>query len=85
MGNLKVSDTKSRRSPLIPGGLMAHNYHEPVDGKYVDEAVMILSNVRCSSVVKVLNTLILNSPKFQFVQSRKLGDLCSKIYEKSLN
>ena len=27
----------------------------------------------------------LNSPKFQFVKSRKLSDLCSKIYEKSLN
>ena len=27
----------------------------------------------------------LNSPKFQFVRSRKLSDLCSKIYEKSLN
>ena len=27
----------------------------------------------------------LNSPKFQFVKSLKLSDLCSKIYEKSLN
>ena len=27
----------------------------------------------------------LNSPKFQLVKSRKLSDLCSKIYEKSLN
>ena len=27
----------------------------------------------------------LNSPKFQFVKSRKLSDFCSKIYEKSLN
>ena len=27
----------------------------------------------------------LNSPKFQFVKSRKLSDLCSKIYEKLLN
>ena len=27
----------------------------------------------------------LNSPKFHFVKSRKLSDLCSKIYEKSLN
>ena len=26
-----------------------------------------------------------NSPKFKFVKSRKLSDLCSKIYEKSLN
>ena len=27
----------------------------------------------------------LNSPKFQFMRSRKLSELCSKIYEKSLN
>ena len=27
----------------------------------------------------------LNSPKFQFVKSLKLSDLCSKLYEKSLN
>ena len=27
----------------------------------------------------------LNSPKLQFVKSRKLSDLCSKIYEKWLN
>ena len=27
----------------------------------------------------------LNSPKFQFMKSRKLSDLCSKIYEKLLN
>ena len=27
----------------------------------------------------------LNSPRSQFVKSRKLGDLSSKIYEKSLN
>ena len=27
----------------------------------------------------------LNSLKFQFMKSRKLSDLCSKIYEKSLN
>ena len=27
----------------------------------------------------------LNSPKFQFVKSLKWSDLCSKIYEKSLN
>ena len=27
----------------------------------------------------------LNSLKFRFMKSRKLSDLCSKIYEKSLN
>ena len=27
----------------------------------------------------------LNSPKFHLVKSRKLSDLCSKIYGKSLN
>ena len=27
----------------------------------------------------------LSSPKFQFMKSRQLSDLCSKIYEKSLN
>ena len=27
----------------------------------------------------------LNSPKFQFGKSLKLSDLCSKLYEKSLN
>ena len=46
---------------------------------------MILSH-KCSIVVVVkVNFEYFNSPEFQFVKSRKLSDLCSKIYEKSLN
>ena len=45
---------------------------------------MILSNKCPIDVIKVLNTFN-NLPKFHFVKSRKLSDLCSKIYKKSLN
>ena len=41
---------------------------------------MILSRKCYIVVIQILNTLI--RLKFQFVKSRKISDLCSKIYEK---